>query len=732
MNLRDIKFKKCYNSDKDKPLEEFYIPVLGTAKHYKRITGSFTSGILSLAARGIAGLITNEGKMQLIAGVQINEDDYKSMENATINPEKYIEDIISKDIGEIENFLRNDHTEALAWMLANDFLEIKIAVAPHDKLSHMKVGIIEDTEGNSLSFSGSNNETPSGWEYNIEEFKVFREWDEGEKVYFEDDAKKFNDLWEGKAKRAKVYNLPSAIRERIIKNVEKGTLPRIYENKKNFVSETEMQAAFRKARERMERTKSINEEKKPRDIRDISLHKHQAEAVTSWMKNNKLGILGMATGTGKTVTAIACIDKLWSDNNAAIVVAVPTSHLISQWVREFLTLAERGSLESFSEISKITTRNIIITGSTNPRWRKELRNRVLEINTEELDRLIILTTHKTAAKEGFISHIDKLKPETMIVVDEAHGTGASKNQEALVEKYKYRLGLSATPKRWLDDEGSEIINKYFGGTVSEFSLEEAINTTNPATGKTYLTPYNYFPCFVELTDDEADEYRNISGEISRLLNYKDDSQEMKKRLDLLKFKRANIIKSAQNKLPELRAIIQDIKKDNLDINHTFIYCNPGAQFEEVLDILIEERIPSKEFTHKTGTKKSETYGGISERDYLLEEFSKKNIKVLVAMKCLDEGVDVPAAQYGILLASSSNPREYVQRRGRLMRRAEGKDVSNIYDAIVLPPLTNAGEVDKVMYKKEMARYQEFAGIAKNSAECLLELIAKEKDLGLTL
>lgn len=729
MNLKNLKIKKCYNSDSDNPLTQFYIPVLSTAKHYKRITGSFTSGILSKAAHGIAGLVANGGKMQLIVGVQITEGDYEAMKNATVNPERYISDLILKEIGEIENFLSKDHTEALAWMLANDILEIKIGLVPPGNLSHMKVGIIKDMDGNKLSFSGSNNETPSGWEHNVEEFKVFCEWKHEEKAYFEDDEYKFNELWEGNAKRAIVVNLPDAIKEGIIKTFKSGTVPRLFKDKKNFTSEGAMQHAFKVAQERMEKRASISGEKKSRDI---NLHRHQKDAVSSWIKNDKRGILEMATGTGKTFTAIACIDKLWRESSVPIVIAIPYNHLISQWKKEFLKLAEDGSLEDFTEIHKVTKGNILITGSANPKWKKEFINFVLDFNGGTLDKLVILTTHDTVSSENFIAGIEKLKTAPLIIIDEVHGIGTLERKAALLGKYKYRLALSATPKRWMDDEGSKIINDYFEKTVFEFSLEKAINTINPITGKTYLTPYNYFPLFVELTDDEMVQYREITKEISKLSNFKDHSQNTESRYARLLMKRANIIKSARNKLTELKEVIQDIKKDNEDLDYTLIYCNPGEQFEEVLEMLNDERIPHHKFTNKEDVKESKKYGGKSERDFILERFSEKNIKVLVAIKCLDEGVDIPPAQYGVLLASSTNPKEYIQRRGRLLRNHKGKKMANIYDMVVIPPLSDSKEdtrLDKAIYMKELKRYREFAGIAKNSADCLLKIIAKEEELG---
>lgn len=718
INLRELDIKKCYNSDRDNPLRDFYIPVLGLAKGYKRITGFFASGILAKAAQGIAGLINNKGKMQLIAGVQISEEDYRAIEESIINPEAFITNLLNQEIGDIENYLRNDHVEALAWMLSNGLLEIKIGVVPPGNLSHMKVGIVEDMEGNKLSFSGSNNETPSGWQHNVEEFKVFRSWINGESGYFNDDENKFNTFWEGRARRVKIICLPRAIKEGLIQRIKKGGVPRLLI--KQQIPE-----------EGVEELMEINlAEEKPKEIK---LHEHQRKAVNKWIENNYSGILEMATGTGKTITALAGINSInLKLNKRCWVIAVPSTHLIEQWEENIGEVKKRGEKDFFNTYQDISIdKNIVIVGgSINNTWRRDLANKILDLKNGSIKDLYVCVTHATLHTADFISSISDINFPIGIIIDEVHGIGSEHQREALIDKYKYRLGLSATPARWMDDGGTDLILKYFNGVVFQFTISDALKTINPVTGKPYLAPYIYRPRFVYLTDDETIQYNQLTNQINRLAAIKNKSSDIETRLQRLRERRADIIKSATNKLPELKKIMEDMKIEFGEIKKTLIYCNSdGVQLSEAQEILTNLNIISQQFTGEEDSRKRKDLGGISERQKIINDFISDRYQALIAMKCLDEGVDIPDAQIGIILASTQNPREYIQRRGRILRTAPGKKRAYIYDLMVLPSM-DRGSNNSTYWKKELERFEEFAKDSDNNAECLNKIIKVEKSLGI--
>jgi len=293
----------------------------------------------------------------------------------------------------------------------------------------------------------------------------------------------------------------------------------------------------------------------------------------------------------------------------------------------------------------------------------------------------------------------------------------------LLDEYCLRLGLSATPRRWFDTVGTSILYEFFGGKVYEFGLEKAINTINPLTGKTYLVPYQYKPKFVSLTKRELEEYIDKTKAIAKRFHMTEDDYKKDELLEILLFKRSDIIKNAVEKYRALREILDELG-DN--IKWTLIYCSP-AQIRIVMQILKERKIPAHRFTMKEGTTPKKKLGGLTEREYILKKFAEQNYKVLVAMRCLDEGVDVPPARTAILMASSGNPREYIQRIGRVIRQYPEKKEATIYDIIVVPSLSNLPPelraIERKIFKNELRRYIEIAKTATNNSEAL-ELIYK--------
>lgn len=691
MNLRSIDYKCSYDSDHDNILKDFYIPLLSNAITYKRLAGFFSSSILAVSAKAITKLIQNDGQMKLICSARLNKFDLEIIREAYETPEKIIENNFLKDLENLQDGFIKDHVKALGWMIANGKLDIKVAIVfdeneipLEDKIIekrgifHQKVGIVEDVEGNKVSFSGSANESASGWIDNIEEFKVFRSWMNDEIGYLDSDEKRFEKFWNGMAIRTKVIDIPQAIKKELIKiapeNIEEFDLDKWIENEKKFIK------------------------------KHITLFDHQINAVEKWLNHGKNGIFEMATGTGKTYTALGCLEKLHEKEKKLVtVIACPYDHLVKQW---------EDDIKNFGIIS-----DIIIADSSNPKWKNNLADYMLDIKIGMKDRLIVLTTHTTLSSSAFIEIIKMSANKMFLIADEVHGLGAGKRQQGLIEEYCFKLGLSATPKRWFDLEGTNKLFDYFGGTVFEFTLNDAINTINPATGLTYLTPYEYKPFFVELNDDEFEDYEKITQKIINL--YHNASKEKKEELiSLLSFQRQNIIKTATNKYSAFNKIINLISS----VEYCLIYCL-SEQMDTIQNILNQKGIIQHRFTLSEGTKAEKKYGGISERKFLLKKFADGTYKALVAIKCLDEGVDVPPARIAIILASSGNPREYIQRAGRVLRRYPGKEKSIIYDIIVVPTLSKIKnsdflDIEKKIIEKELRRYKEFTNNAINKLECL--------------
>jgi superfamily II DNA or RNA helicase len=699
MSLRDLTLKRSYDSDIDDILRDFYIPALSCSALYKRLTGFFSSTSLAVAAKGITGLISNGGSMKLISGARFRKEDIEAIVEAYEAPESVIERTMLEELENLENQFVKDHVRALGWMIATGKLKIKVAILcdengnPLDEkavnkrgIFHQKVGVLKDVGGDQISFSGSDNESATGWQSNIEEFKVFKSWVDSEKEYFDADLSKFEKFWQGYANRTRVIDIPRAIEEELIEmapeNVEELDLDRWTE-------------------------------KKGQDR--LGLRNYQVEAIKTWFANDKKGIFEMATGTGKTMTALGCLREiLRTQTRLIVIVCSPFIHLSEQWIREI------------NKINISCTK--LVADSSQSKWRDNLTDSIMDVENGISHILIVLTTHNTFSSADFINIILKSKErmptqKLLLIVDEVHGIGAPERKKGLIKEYDFRLGLSATPKRWFDYEGTEKIFDYFGDVVFQFSLRDAIEAG-------HLTPYVYKPHFTHLTSQEMAKYELETSKVCKAYYSSKDDEKKDRIFTLLCIKRQKIIRNATNKL----AVFENILNELDGTRHWLIYCSP-QQIHKVQNILNKRNIIQHKFTQAEGTRPERRFGWLSERDFLIKQFSEGIYRALVSMRCLDEGVDVPPARIAIMLANSGNPREYIQRRGRVLRKFPGKKYAVIHDIIVEPTLNPeiSNELKSLETKiviKELRRYKEFASSAKNATECLGKISKIEATYGL--
>ena len=691
VTFKDLNLNKSYKTRKDDLIGDFYIPALNCCRNYDRISGYYSSSSLAIAAKGLAGLIQNQGKMRLVICPRISKEDAEVISNTVSSGrlEKYI------SLDDISDEFERDHVAALGWMLAKGYLEIKIAVVTArtdeeyerqvDSIMHQKIGIMRDADYNGMSFSGSNNESASGWLENIEEFKVFREWEPGQYDYFKSDEDEFSEFWTDTRPGATVRNLPDSVRNHLIQigedfNIEKLALERYYKTKKT-VAEFEVKETPKKK---------------------LKLFFYQEEAVDKWIANGKRLLLQMCTGSGKTRTAIGCMNMVLKEEPAALVViACPQSTLSAQWQRDVLSL-------------DIQSHKSMMCDSSSSNWRRDLYRMVSSLDAGFISSLVIYTTHATCCSEDFIRTIEDVQGvKKMFIGDEVHGMGSEGHSRGLLECYDYRLGLSATPSRWFDESGTALIEAYFGNDSYVFDISAALSTINPVTGKPFLVNYMYHPVFVSLTDDELEEYRNLSEKIRKMSG--SSNEEIRSALEFLLFRRANLEKRAEEKYAKLESILDSMGH----ISDLIIFVSDG-QMDRVMRMLGDRGIIAHKFTQEEGTTPTPRYGNLSERDYLIKRFARGEFQALVAIKCLDEGIDIPSASKAIIMASSTNPREYVQRIGRIIRQSEGKTSADIYDMIIRPSLTDVPEefrkLENRIFRKEMDRVLDLAMNAKNNAD----------------
>ena len=695
MSYKDIDIQACYESGTSDIVEDFYEPVLMASVSYDRIAGFFSSAALAIASRGLYGFIKNRGKMRLVTSPILSGKDAEIIRKVTESPEKLTDIDLGINLTNICNEFVDNHVKALGWMLREGLLEMRLAVITNNNrpctveeinksgLFHQKVGILRDVDGNELSFSGSINETASAWINNDEEFKVFKAWDDS-REYYQKDQSRFEEIWNGQRQNLEVFDLPSAIKDKLIQrssdfDIEKISIKQYRRSKAN----------------------SFDFKNSP-----ISLFYYQANALNKWKDNTYRLLFEMATGTGKTRTAVAGISRiLATSKRVVVIISTPQNTLSKQWKEN-----------EVEPLGVHFDRSEIIDGTVKD-WKSKLSSILLDNATGFADHCVIYTTHSTASSEKFTSTMlrDLSKDSiTLFVGDEVHWLGARKLRRALLSRYNFRIGLSATPSRWFDDEGSQYLVDYFGGKNFVFSIHDALTEINPITGKHFLVNYYYHISKVGLNAEETAEYKNITQQMLRLASKIEADPEAEERYERLLEQRANIIKNADEKYNILDKLLDELNAKGR-IENLIIFVSP-QQINNVMETLVQKKIIFHKLTESEGTRREKKYDGLSEREFIIKRFKSGDYQVLVAIKCLDEGIDIPSADTGILMASSTNPREYVQRIGRIVRQGANKTFAHLYDMCVGKVDTLDDDEQKLENKikqKEIIRLTEIANNAIN-------------------
>ena len=688
MSFKDIQnIKLSYNSLSDQIVLNFYIPCLSQAVKYKRAVGFFSSNILLQISEGLGAFADHGGKMKLLVSPRLEQADYDAIkEGYTLRD--YVNDKIVQNFDFNVGFdQRDDRFAMLSHMISSGLLDIKIVALEQKNDSamfHRKVGVMEDADGNIISFSGSGNETFNGYNQNDEDLEVFCSWksDESENRCSIKETE-FDRIWNGSAKGLVTIPFPEVIRNKLLtfEQREGQTFASIDENFKD---------------------KLISKCLKPKEpvvSEGIKFYDYQKEAIENWVKQGYRGIFDMATGTGKTFTGAGAMCRLFNDKKRlAVFICCPYTHLVEQWADELKT--------------NFNIDPIKCTGTTN--YEKQLKREILKFKQHRSNFLCAIVTNASFQKESVQELIKMNLSSTLLLVDEAHNFGAGEISKTMGIDYPYRLALSATLERLHDEEGTQKLYDFFGPKCIEYSLAKAISEDK-------LTPYKYHPVLVSLNEDEYDKYVTLS---KRIAKYHQKDSELSEIAKQLLIKRARIVAGTQNKLAALRNVLEKYKNDH----NMLIYCGavkygePGyerdeqgcKQIEAVLDMLNNDlHIYASKFT---ADEDAET------RANLITAFKQEDLQALVAIKCLDEGVNIPAIKTAFILASSTNPKEYIQRRGRVLRKFPGKEYAEIYDFVTLPvslsktTLGPNAAIDKNLVRKELTRVIDFANLSMNPSE----------------
>lgn len=697
MSFIDLHIKQEYRSLTDNMAEDFYCPILRQSVLYKRAVGFFSSSALAKITTGISQLIVNNGKIELVSSPHLSQEDVEAINRGYEEREIIIKNAIFRELEDCFDFEIIDRLNLLAWLIAHGRLDIRIALVENNSIGifHEKMGLMYDEGGNVIAYSGSMNESETAFSSNYEAIDVFTSWSSDyERVKSKEKA--FESVWNNRENGIETFDFPE-IEDEIVKKYLREDRPlnldldncQINEEKDEYI---------------ILPPKTIG----PVIPQDITYYDYQKEAISNWKKQDFCGIFDMATGTGKTLTGLGAIAVLSEecDYKLAVFIVCPFQHLVEQWVEDI----KRFNIDPIIGYSSSRQRD----------WKKRLKGAVFNQKATKKKFFCFVTTNQTFASDYVQKQIYDIKEDILLVVDEAHNFGSHDLQLTMTDQFKYRLALSATLERHFDENGTKKLFQFFGEKCIEYSLDRAIKE-----GK--LTPYYYKPVVVYLTPEELSLYQELSRMII-LETKKDKKGEMflTERGKQLAIKRARIVAGAVNKIGKLLEIIKPYQKDS----HILIYCGT-ATMEDEYNVDEGEKRQIEIITRRLGEELKMRVSQFTsretaiEREILKREFSEgEELQALIAIKCLDEGVNIPSIKTAFILASTTNPKEYIQRRGRVLRRAEGKDYAMIFDFITLPrPLEEAEYLDESqlrleagLVKGEMRRCNEFKRSSINEAE----------------
>ncbi|MGD9642980.1 MAG: DEAD/DEAH box helicase family protein [Elusimicrobiales bacterium] len=682
--LRDLPLKSVYDSSENDLVSDLMIPLLKNSVRYDRGVGFFTSGWIRLAAKGLEEFADNSGAARLITSPIISKQDFEAMETGdAAKKDGVLYNVLMNSVKDLAAELGQNPLNALSWLIADDILGIKFAI-PKGHLSggdfHDKFAIFEDKSGDRVAIHGSYNDSAHA-SLNGESFSVFKSWVDGQKDYVDSHDHRFRHMWDDKNPAFNIYDIPAAVKESIL---QYRVSSRPYKAKSTPVPQM------------------VTKEVAP------TLRDYQNEAYDKWEKAGYSGIFEMATGSGKTITAISCADRIRKKHGRiALIVSVPYIHLVDQWAKE---------LEKFSF-------SPILCSSAHGDWERTLGSKIQDFNLNLTKEICCLVVHKTSSMPQFKDLARSISAQPIFgIFDEVHALGAKDLRSALLETFTHKIGLSATPERWFDDSGTAVLTKYFNGSCFEFTLEDAIN-------RGFLVPYEYIPHLVELTESEFSDYVLLSKDISRAFASNREINDNPYLQSLLR-KRTALINSAGNKqaafLTVLNEELKKAKSTGKEFSHALVY-SPKGEHLEYLRMVSDSGLKAYEFVAGIPANK---------RQEVLAQFSAGALQTLVAIRCLDEGVDVPSTKTAFIIASSTNPREFVQRRGRILRKSDGKAKAIIHDFIAIPPLTGSSSdftYKQSMLKREIPRFAEFASLALNRFEAqsmISKVLAKFESLEL--
>ena len=678
--------KPLYMLPNDSLGEEVLIPAFGRAKQVDCMAGFFSSAVLASLAPGLATyLAESKRSLRMVISPVLRTEDQAAIEEGVKAQDEVAAGLLDEMLL-TEDLLQQYTLRCLAWLVRDRRLDIHV-VLMKDAIFHPKVWLFQSGE-DMVVVHGSSNATLGGLTRNIEQMTVSRSWQDATQRYLADRlSQEFSDYWHGHSDNCVVVPLPEATKRKLLATYASGPTP----------TEGELRRLYRRAsgHEELDATTVLESSEEPSFDIPPWMHyeegpfAHQGKAVAAWCEAGYRGVLEMATGSGKTFTSLIAAHRLYKQHHPLlIVVATPRIPLVQQWC---------GEVEVFGLRPQSFAPNAGARGRA--RHLQRLKRRV---QLGPLDVHVLVVSHDTLCMADFLENIEGFPCERLLIADEVHNLGRKQFRDAPPIFFKHRLGLSATPIRQYDEEGTEAIADFFGPAVFRFGLEEAIGRC--------LVPYDYFVHPVDLSEQELETWRELTERIRERSARLGEASRDDEQLLRLKVFRRRVLETAAGKLEKLRVLLDTAGPRTL--RHTLVYTSgkDPDQLDTTNAILMERGVAFRQVTAEESGHR-----GLTHR--ILGSFAAGDIGVLTAKLVMDEGVNIPQIRRAYFLASTTVERQWVQRRGRLLRKCDeiGKTHAEIHDFIALPPAVGeALDQDvKDLVASELDRARAFAGLSRN-------------------
>ena len=731
--LSDADFELFYTSGEREPLE-FFLEGFANAERLDLALGYFSTSAFNTLALGLAHFLARGGTMRIVLNDVLHPLDKHAIAAGLHGQQvpSVVEALLNaKDWYQLLSRRDKHFFDCVTFLVSQRRLQFKM-VRPRSSgvgIVHQKSGVFSDSLGNEVAFNGSANFSASALTQNLEALSCYRSWfgNETENRGVEYFANQFESLWNGSNTSVEEIEIDLA---RTVEGLQGRSmdLAALLENERVLVSdalaeiERRMQSAGTLARKLRSLMKQLDDREvftSPHLPSGVELRQYQLDALKAWKNRNYCALFEMATGTGKSLTALNCALHLrQNEGSVRALILVPTQSLAAQW--ESLMQLEAGFL------------NTLVASAENSSWWTDA-NRLLNYDRVARQDWAMIATYATFLTDRFQSLMSRMGEGVLLIADEVHNFGTERLVALHPHSIKRRIGLSATPARYFDEEGTEAILRFFcaeDGPAYRFDMARAI-------AEGYLCGYRYFPRLVTLNEQELISYREISKKLRMFLDDKTGRLRSDPIAVALLLKRKRIIHKASGKLDCLRDILASLVTAEYPINHTLVYVPEGEYAGDAYDsrrlidafaavIASEFRLTQHQFI-----------GSTSNRSQILRQFARGDIQVLTSMKCLDEGIDVPQTTTAIFCASTGNPRQFIQRRGRILRRAPEKSRATVFDMVVIPPLERwadegSGLLERSLIQSELRRVLEFASLAENRYQALgvLDPLSRQYDIEL--